>query len=163
MDAGTQKLEHDFIHRLTGDDDRLSAALCRRGTVSLRFVGGTPVDVRVTVVAGESAQLDVRLECRPNAVVTVPTQLPSRYRRACRHLRLHTADGSYCGVTQSRRCHLHSQRCRTFYTIRYDTIRDAILTCARKPTRVSLIYRTETTTKSLKQKKIKSKNLHAQK
>ena len=32
-------------------------------------------------------------------------------------------------------------------TIRYDTIRDAILTCARKPTRVSLIYRTEPTTK----------------
>ena len=29
-------------------------------------------------------------------------------------------------------------------TIRYD--RDAILTCARKPTRVSLIYRTEPTT-----------------
>jgi len=27
------------------------------------------------------------------------------------------------------------------------TIRDAILTCARKPTRVSLIYRTEPTTK----------------
>ena len=27
--------------------------------------------------------------------------------------------------------------------IRYDTIRDAILTCARKATRVSLIYRTE--------------------
>jgi len=30
--------------------------------------------------------------------------------------------------------------------VRYDTIRDAILTCARKPTRVSLIYRTEPTT-----------------
>ena len=30
--------------------------------------------------------------------------------------------------------------------IRYDTIRDAILTGARKPTWVSLIYRTETTT-----------------
>ena len=28
--------------------------------------------------------------------------------------------------------------------LRYNTIRDAILTCARKPTRVSLIYRTET-------------------
>jgi len=27
-------------------------------------------------------------------------------------------------------------------TIRYDTIRDAILTCARKPTWVGLIYRT---------------------
>jgi len=26
-------------------------------------------------------------------------------------------------------------------TTRYDTIRDAILTCARKPTQVSLIYR----------------------
>ena len=37
-------------------------------------------------------------------------------------------------------------------TILYDrpTIRDAILTCARKPTRDSLIYRTEPTTKSVK-------------
>jgi len=43
-------------------------------------------------------------------------------------------------------------------TIRYDTIRDAILTCARKPTRVSLIYRTEPTTKKCKtKKKLKSK------
>jgi len=32
---------------------------------------------------------------------------------------------------------------------RYDTIRDAILTCARKPTKVSLIYRTEPTTKKV--------------
>jgi len=32
---------------------------------------------------------------------------------------------------------------------RYDTIRDTILTCARKPTKVSLIYRTETTTKKV--------------
>jgi len=32
------------------------------------------------------------------------------------------------------------------WTIRYDTIQDAILTCARKPTWVSLFYRTETTT-----------------
>ena len=31
-------------------------------------------------------------------------------------------------------------------TIRYDTIRDAILTCARKLTQVSIIYRTEPTT-----------------
>ena len=42
-------------------------------------------------------------------------------------------------------------------TIRYDTIRDAILTCARKPTWVSLIYRTETTTKKCKTEKRKSK------
>ena len=41
--------------------------------------------------------------------------------------------------------------------IRHDTIRDAILTCARKPTRVSLIYRTETTTKKCKTEKPKSK------
>jgi len=33
--------------------------------------------------------------------------------------------------------------------------RDAVLTCAQKPTRVSLIYRTEPTTKSGKQKKSK--------
>ena len=35
----------------------------------------------------------------------------------------------------------------------YDTIRDAILTCARKPTSVSLIYRTEPTTKKCKNRK----------
>jgi len=48
-----------------------------------------------------------------------------------------------------------SSRCELSMTltIRLDTIRDAILTCAqRKPTWVSLIYRTETTTKSGKQK-----------
>ena len=36
---------------------------------------------------------------------------------------------------------------------RYDTTRDAILTCARKPTRVSLIYCTEPTTKKCKKQK----------
>jgi len=44
---------------------------------------------------------------------------------------------------------------------KYDTIRDAILTCARKPTWVSLIYRTEPTTKNCKTEKLKSKNRHA--
>ena len=38
---------------------------------------------------------------------------------------------------------------------RYD--RDAILTCARKPTRVGLIYRTEPTTKNCKTEKLKVK------
>ena len=42
------------------------------------------------------------------------------------------------------------------YYIGNDTIRDAILTCARKPTQVSLIYRTETTTKKWKREKLKS-------
>jgi len=41
------------------------------------------------------------------------------------------------------------------HLIRYDTIRDAILTCARKPTWVGLIYRTETTTKNCKTGKTK--------
>ena len=39
---------------------------------------------------------------------------------------------------------------------RYDTIRDAILMCARKPTWVGLIYRTEPTTKKCKNRKTKS-------
>ena len=39
----------------------------------------------------------------------------------------------------------------------YDTIRDATLTFARKPTWVSLIYRTETTTKKCKTEKLKVK------
>jgi len=42
------------------------------------------------------------------------------------------------------------------YTGPYDTIRDAILTCARKPTWVSLIYRTEPTTKKCTNRKTKS-------
>ena len=46
---------------------------------------------------------------------------------------------------------------------RYDTIRDAILTCARKLTRVSLIYRTEPTNKKCKTEKLKRKNGYAQK
>ena len=37
----------------------------------------------------------------------------------------------------------------------YDAIRDAISTCARKPTCVSLICRTETTTKKCKTEKPK--------
>ena len=40
---------------------------------------------------------------------------------------------------------------------RYDTILDAILTCARKPTWIGLIYRTETTTKNCKTEKLKVK------
>jgi len=48
-------------------------------------------------------------------------------------------------------------------TIRHDAIRDAVLTCAQKPTRVSLIYRTNTmNTKTAKVQDIntclKSKN-----
>ena len=42
--------------------------------------------------------------------------------------------------------------------IRYDTIRDAILTCARKPTWIGLIYHTETTTENCKTEKLKSKS-----
>ena len=47
----------------------------------------------------------------------------------------------------------------------YDMIRDAILTCARKPTWVSLIYRTEPTSKKWKKQKKtkKQKNRYAQK
>jgi len=44
-----------------------------------------------------------------------------------------------------------------FRGTRYDTIRDAILTCARKPTRVGLLYRTEPTTKKCKNRKTKSR------
>ena len=44
------------------------------------------------------------------------------------------------------------------WQLRYDTIRDAILTCARKPTWVGLIYCTETTTENCKTEKLKSNN-----
>ena len=48
-------------------------------------------------------------------------------------------------------------------TTRHVTIRDAVLTCARKPTLASLIYRTEPTTRQGKTEKRKSKNGYAQK
>jgi len=42
------------------------------------------------------------------------------------------------------------------------TIQDAILTCARKPTRVGLIYRTETTTEKCKKtQKVKTDMLRS--
>jgi len=61
-------------------------------------------------------------------------------------------------------CATVPQKARLETTL-YDTMRDAILTCAvRKPTWVSLIYRTETTTKKCKtEKKLKSKNGSAHK
>jgi len=59
-----------------------------------------------------------------------------------------------CTIHQHR-CALFILACETIDTIRYDTIRDAILTCARKPTRLSLIYRMETTTKKCKNRKTK--------
>ena len=42
--------------------------------------------------------------------------------------------------------------------MRHDTIRYAVLTCARKPIWVGLIYRTETTTRNCKTEKLKSTN-----
>ena len=44
-----------------------------------------------------------------------------------------------------------------WWTGLYDTIRDAVLTCDRQPTRVSLIYRTEPTAKKCKNRKTKSR------
>ena len=64
-------------------------------------------------------------------------------------------------VHAQRQCHeinvTHQQTRSTHDTIRYDTIRDAVLTCAQNPTRVSLIYSTETRTKNWKTEKLKSK------
>jgi len=55
----------------------------------------------------------------------------------------------YCG-----NCHSSTISCSCFSGVaRCDTIRNAILTCARKPTWVSLIYRTEPTTKKCKNRK----------
>ena len=53
----------------------------------------------------------------------------------------------------------HSRSYPTRWRVkRYDTIRDATLTCDQKPTRVSLIYHTEPTTKKwTTEKKLKSK------
>jgi len=52
----------------------------------------------------------------------------------------------------------------TMMNLRYDTRREDSLTCAQKPTQVSLIYRMEPTTKKWKREKLESKkNGYAQK
>jgi len=57
-----------------------------------------------------------------------------------------------------RRCFLeHSVVSSHYHWTVYDTIRDVILRCARKATWVSLIYRTEPTTKKCKNRKSKSR------
>ena len=45
----------------------------------------------------------------------------------------------------------------TMMNLRYDTRREDSLTCAQKPTQVSLIYRMEPTTKKWKREKLESK------
>jgi len=60
------------------------------------------------------------------------------------------------------RCWMAGLQCRGHGGMpAYNTIRDAILTCARKPIWVSLIYRTETTTTDCRTEKLKSKNRYA--
>ena len=67
-------------------------------------------------------------------------------------------DSANCCTAGQEKAVEHIQKNRSNDTIRYDTIRDAILTCARKPTWVSLIYRTEPTTKKCKKnRKTKSR------
>ena len=73
-----------------------------------------------------------------------------------REARLHTTLTLCARTIASTHCRLHSRHSTIQYEIRY-TIREAILTCAGKPTRVSLIYRTEPTTKKCKTEKVKSK------
>jgi len=57
--------------------------------------------------------------------------------------------------------YLYAPSTHPYFPLRYDTIRDAISTCAQKPTWVSLIYHTETTIKNCKTEKLKSKNRYA--
>ena len=66
------------------------------------------------------------------------------------------ADGRSVSVGRRLERDLHVLGRRSVDSLRYDTIRDAILTCARKPTWISLIYRTQPTTKKCKNRKTKS-------
>ena len=65
---------------------------------------------------------------------------------------------AWCGSRQQpgKTVFVRRDRCSRTDDYRRNTIRDAILTCARKPTYVGLIYRTETTTKNCKREKLKT-------
>jgi len=62
-------------------------------------------------------------------------------------------DTGVCPVEHQLQCIPWAPEWRTVY----DTIRDAVFTCAQKLTRVSLIYRTEPTTKKWKNRKSKKR------
>ena len=63
-----------------------------------------------------------------------------------------------CATHTAASCSAESGVLYAYMSLINDTIRDASLTCARKPTWVSLIYRTEPTTKNCKTEKLKSKS-----
>ena len=90
-----------------------------------------------------------------------PFQAEFAYSSAWRDLDWHCTSRCFPAITEL--LVLFSDVCTKILSqVRYDTIRGAILTCARKPTWVSLIDRTETTTKNCKtEKKLKSKNGYA--
>jgi len=70
------------------------------------------------------------------------------------HTHTHPFNGPFSGTTQVSR--YQKGKTNLDFT-EYDTIRDAILTCARKPTWVGLIYHTDRQLKSVKTEKTKSR------
>ena len=90
---------------------------------------------RGSVVSNLSVRLCVRVWGAGTVALSDRPAVDFRFDYMTKYLVSKTASIRECG---------HITVHYSFYdTIRYDTIRDAILTCARKPTRVSLIYRTE--------------------
>ena len=78
----------------------------------------------------------------------------------------------FCQITLCIKTFIHRRKVVPFFcltvcimyvlSIRHDTIREASLTCARKLTQVSLIYRTEPKTKKWKKEELKRNNGYAQ-
>ena len=88
------------------------------------------VKSRRLVCAKSRVLLKVALKCLI-AVVLVDVDLP-HWTSKVKHLVAFAATVSnICSAHAQKRLFMHF-RCK--FTIRYDTIRDAILTCARKPT-----------------------------
>ena len=107
--------------------------------------------------------------CRPNALSDAQPTVSKHWRqktaKSRQFLKSHVT-GRWGIYKCIRRCSLswvgdnicHCCAVMTLWCgIRYDTIRDAILTCARKPTWVSLIYRMQPTTKKCKNGTTKSR------
>ena len=103
-----------------------------------------------------SGTLELEIFSDGTSVIAMSYLLSSKSGRLMWHhvtkLRRLTASLSLWAYNNTIRAMQHVAR-----VIRYDTIRDAILTCARKPTWVSLIYRTEPTTKKCKNRRTKSR------
>jgi len=127
-------------------------SLCRRVFWKLAFRTAGKTVLYTSISALGHRGRNVRCERAGFSLLLMPHYLWDRQmdRRADTRPMLYTlrAQRGHCGF-------VNDVAMTTMLRSLKDTTRDAILTCARKPTRVSLIYRTKPSTKKWEEEELK--------